>query len=109
MVASEAGWVERETNNCILKLSEHSRLLWGGCHRREQRLQEPPGRTQVSLGCTAAAAAAGGIQASSGPWGSEAAAAAAVAGTPGAQGSGRRGYRSHGQGALERPKLLLAF
>lgn len=107
-MANEAGRVDRETNNCILKLSEHSRLLWGGCHRRERRLKEPPGWPQVSLGCTAVAAA-GGIQASSGPWGSEAAAAAAVAGTPGARGSGRHGYRSYGQGALERPELLLAF
>lgn len=107
-MASEAGRVDRETNNCILKLSEHSRLLWGGCHRHERRLQEPPGWRQVSLGCTAAAAA-GGIRASSGPWGLEAVAAAAVAGTPGAQGSGHSGYHDHGQGALERSELFLAF
>lgn len=68
----------------------------------------PAGWRQVSLGC-AVAAAAGRILASSDPWGSEAVAAAAVAGTPGAMGSRRRGYRGHGQGALERPKLLLAF
>lgn len=50
-----------------------------------------------------------GIQASSGPWGLEAVAAAAVAGTPGALGSGHSGYHDHGQGALERSELFLAF
>lgn len=71
-------------------------------------MQEPPGWRQVSLGCSAAVAA-GAIPSSSSPWGSEAVAAVVVEGTRGAQGSGRRGYRGHGQGALERPELLLAF